>query len=120
MGFVASFLLIYQPQLRSTSLSTTSVGRIFKTPSALDLQQTGSYKYMTYDQLSENARRNGYQVKYTSRGFEIDGQGTLLLGGSIHYPRSTPEMWDDLLLKARHDGLNHIEICKSFTILFRL
>ncbi|KAK1554837.1 hypothetical protein Q3G72_018080 [Acer saccharum] len=34
---------------------------------------------------------------------------TLILSGSIHYPRSTPEMWIDLIKKAKEGGLNAIE-----------
>ncbi|DAZ94405.1 TPA: hypothetical protein N0F65_003434 [Lagenidium giganteum] len=70
----------------------------------------GSFQFMTYADVSAHGRKHGYNVSVSPRGFTVDGKQTLLLGGSIHYPRSTPVMWDDLLLKAKHDGLNHIEL----------
>ncbi|KAI5021213.1 hypothetical protein ZWY2020_055058 [Hordeum vulgare] len=39
----------------------------------------------------------------------IDGERRLLISGSIHYPRSTPEMWPDLIRKAKEGGLDAIE-----------
>ncbi|KAF2285145.1 hypothetical protein GH714_038820 [Hevea brasiliensis] len=33
----------------------------------------------------------------------------ILISGSIHYPRSTPEMWPDLIQKAKDGGLDVIE-----------
>ncbi|KAG9154970.1 hypothetical protein Leryth_012154 [Lithospermum erythrorhizon] len=50
-----------------------------------------------------------HQVSYNGRAITIDGQRRLLLSGSIHYPRSTPEMWPDLINKAKEGGLNTIE-----------
>ena len=32
-----------------------------------------------------------------------------MFSGSIHYPRSTPEMWADLLKKSKEGGLNVIQ-----------
>uniref|UniRef100_H3HE36 Beta-galactosidase n=1 Tax=Phytophthora ramorum TaxID=164328 RepID=H3HE36_PHYRM len=49
-------------------------------------------------------------VTYSPRGFEIDGKRTLLLGGSIHYPRSSAGQWEQLLREAKRDGLNHVEM----------
>ncbi|KAL5974513.1 hypothetical protein ACLOJK_031178 [Asimina triloba] len=49
------------------------------------------------------------QVSYDSRAITIDGQRRLILSGAIHYPRSTPEMWPDLMQKAKDGGLNTIE-----------
>src|SRR3954462_11493729 len=51
----------------------------------------------------------GYEVGYDSRAVTIDGRRTLLLGGSIHYPRSTPGMWPDLMRRAKEAGLNAID-----------
>ncbi|KAJ7978616.1 Beta-galactosidase [Quillaja saponaria] len=48
-------------------------------------------------------------VTYDGRSLLIDGKRELLFSGSIHYPRSTPDMWPDLLQKARHGGLNVIQ-----------
>lgn len=51
----------------------------------------------------------GTQVGYDSRAVIIDGQHTLLLSGAIHYPRSTPAMWDDMMRRSKAAGLNTIE-----------
>ncbi|KAJ4848040.1 Beta-galactosidase 15 [Turnera subulata] len=48
-------------------------------------------------------------VTYDNRAVKIDGERKLLISGSIHYPRSTPEMWPDLISKAKDGGLNTIE-----------
>ncbi|XP_077219958.1 beta-galactosidase 15-like [Tasmannia lanceolata] len=49
------------------------------------------------------------EVTYDGRAIIIDGQRRVLLSGSIHYPRSTPEMWPDLIQKAKDGGLDAIE-----------
>ncbi|XP_023529881.1 beta-galactosidase 15-like isoform X2 [Cucurbita pepo subsp. pepo] len=49
------------------------------------------------------------QVFHTNRAITIDGQPRILLSGSIHYPRSTPQMWPDLIRKSKEGGLNAIE-----------
>ena len=51
-----------------------------------------------------------YTVTYDSRSFFINNKRTLLLGGSIHYPRLSPGQWVDILTKAKNDGLNHVQI----------
>ncbi|KAI4325453.1 hypothetical protein MLD38_030853 [Melastoma candidum] len=48
-------------------------------------------------------------VTYDRKSLVIDGQRRILFSGSIHYPRSTPEMWEDLVLKAKDGGLDVIE-----------
>src|SRR2546425_325258 len=48
-------------------------------------------------------------VSYDKRAVLIDERRTLLLSGAIHYPRSTPAMWPDLLRQARQGGLNTVE-----------
>jgi hypothetical protein len=48
-------------------------------------------------------------VSYDSRAVLIDGRRTLLVSGSIHYPRSTPAMWPGLMQLSRESGLNTIE-----------
>ncbi|TKY67659.1 Beta-galactosidase 14 [Spatholobus suberectus] len=48
-------------------------------------------------------------VTYDGRSLIIGGKRELLFSGSIHYPRSTPEMWPDILDKARHGGLNVVQ-----------
>ncbi|KAK8697011.1 hypothetical protein V6N13_113175 [Hibiscus sabdariffa] len=48
-------------------------------------------------------------VSYDSKAITINGKRRILLSGSIHYPRSTPEMWPDLIAKAKEGGLDVIE-----------
>ncbi|KAK3445531.1 hypothetical protein EUGRSUZ_A01556 [Eucalyptus grandis] len=48
-------------------------------------------------------------VSYDERGIKLNGQSRIIISGSIHYPRSTPEMWGDLIKKAKEGGLNAIE-----------
>ncbi|KAI4335303.1 hypothetical protein L6164_013963 [Bauhinia variegata] len=48
-------------------------------------------------------------VTYDRKGLIIDGKRRILISGSIHYPRSTPEMWPDLIQKAKDGGLDVIQ-----------
>ncbi|KAF3512908.1 hypothetical protein F2Q69_00002410 [Brassica cretica] len=48
-------------------------------------------------------------VTYDHRALVIDGKRKILISGSIHYPRSTPEMWPDLIQKSKDGGLDVIE-----------
>ncbi|KAF0930361.1 hypothetical protein E2562_032199 [Oryza meyeriana var. granulata] len=48
-------------------------------------------------------------VAYDDRSLILDGERRIIVSGSIHYPRSTPEMWPDLIKKAKEGGLNTIE-----------
>ncbi|XP_010504030.1 PREDICTED: beta-galactosidase 2-like [Camelina sativa] len=48
-------------------------------------------------------------VTYDHKALIINGQRRILLSGSIHYPRSTPEMWPDLIHKAKEGGLDVIQ-----------
>ncbi|KAK8602320.1 hypothetical protein V6N12_052131 [Hibiscus sabdariffa] len=48
-------------------------------------------------------------VSYDSKAIVINGSRRILLSGSIHYPRSTPEMWPDLIAKAKEGGLDVIQ-----------
>ncbi|XP_060198278.1 beta-galactosidase 16-like [Lycium barbarum] len=51
----------------------------------------------------------GANVTYDGRSLIIDGQRKLLFSGSIHYPRSTPDMWPSLISKAKGGGIDVIE-----------
>ncbi|XP_031399214.1 beta-galactosidase 8-like [Punica granatum] len=51
----------------------------------------------------------GTTVTYDSRALVIDGKRRVLQSGSIHYPRSTPEVWPELIRKAKEGGLDVIE-----------
>ncbi|KAE9612961.1 putative beta-galactosidase [Lupinus albus] len=48
-------------------------------------------------------------VTYDRKAILINGQRRILFSGSIHYPRSTPDMWKDLVYKAKEGGLDVIE-----------
>ncbi|XVF47153.1 hypothetical protein PTKIN_Ptkin03bG0086400 [Pterospermum kingtungense] len=48
-------------------------------------------------------------VTYDHRAIVIDGKRRVLVSGSIHYPRSTPDMWPDLIQKSKDGGLDVIE-----------
>ncbi|GAB4826198.1 hypothetical protein Ancab_009063 [Ancistrocladus abbreviatus] len=49
------------------------------------------------------------KVAYDARALKFNGERKLILSGAIQYPRSTPEMWPDLMRKAKEGGLNAIE-----------
>ncbi|XP_043690636.1 beta-galactosidase 15 [Telopea speciosissima] len=48
-------------------------------------------------------------VSYDGRAIKINGERRVFLSGSIHYPRSTEEMWPELIRKAKEGGLDTIE-----------
>ncbi|XAR51103.1 Beta-galactosidase [Bertholletia excelsa] len=48
-------------------------------------------------------------VSHDGRAITIDGQRRILLSGSIHYPRSTVEMWPELIKKSKEGGLDAVE-----------
>ncbi|GMN48724.1 hypothetical protein TIFTF001_017899 [Ficus carica] len=54
-------------------------------------------------------RKHAHGVVYDGRSLIINGKRELLFSGSIHYPRSTPDMWPELIQKAKHGGLNVIQ-----------
>ncbi|KAK1289663.1 Beta-galactosidase 8 [Acorus calamus] len=52
---------------------------------------------------------NSVTVEYDHRALLINGTRKVLISGSIHYPRSTPQMWPDLIQKSKDGGLDVIE-----------
>nr|KAJ3418534.1 hypothetical protein HK105_008196 [Polyrhizophydium stewartii] len=50
-----------------------------------------------------------FKVGYDDRAFTINGKRKLLIVGAIHYPRSTPEMWPELMRRSKEAGINTIE-----------
>ena len=48
-------------------------------------------------------------ISYDSRAISINGERTFIKSGAIHYPRSTPAMWPDMMKRSRDLGLNAIE-----------
>ncbi|KAJ0652354.1 putative beta-galactosidase [Helianthus annuus] len=47
-------------------------------------------------------------VTYNAKSVIVGGNPILIFSGSIHYPRSTPEMWPDIIRMAKEGGLNTI------------
>ncbi|RVX21335.1 Beta-galactosidase 6 [Vitis vinifera] len=54
-------------------------------------------------------KARGAQVTYDGRSLIIDGHRKILFSGSIHYPRSTPQMWASLIAKAKEGGVDVIQ-----------
>jgi beta-galactosidase len=48
-------------------------------------------------------------ITYDGRSLIINGKRTLLISGAMHYPRSTPDMWPQMLKQSKAAGLNCIE-----------
>ncbi|KAI4377786.1 hypothetical protein MLD38_015364 [Melastoma candidum] len=48
-------------------------------------------------------------VTYDRKAVIINGRRRILVSGSIHYPRSTPDMWPGLIQKAKAGGLDVIQ-----------
>ncbi|WMV16098.1 hypothetical protein MTR67_009483 [Solanum verrucosum] len=48
-------------------------------------------------------------VSYDHKALVIDGKRRILQSGSIHYPRTTPEIWPEIIRKAKEGGLDVIE-----------
>ncbi|XP_022769082.1 beta-galactosidase 5-like [Durio zibethinus] len=59
--------------------------------------------------LLVNSRLLQCSITYDKKAILINGQRRILISGSIHYPRSTPEMWEDLIKKAKDGGLDVID-----------
>ncbi|KAK1384448.1 Beta-galactosidase [Heracleum sosnowskyi] len=55
------------------------------------------------------AAKSGGSVTYDGRSLIINGKRNILFSGSIHYPRSTPDMWPSLISKAKEGGLQVIQ-----------
>jgi hypothetical protein len=53
--------------------------------------------------------KNGTVITYDRRSLMIDGRREIFFSGSIHYPRSPPDLWPDLIAKAKEGGLNVVE-----------
>ncbi|KAE8705803.1 Beta-galactosidase 4 [Hibiscus syriacus] len=71
-----------------------------------------AYNYLEGTIPSECASMNltfASTVTYDSRAIFIDGKRRVLVSGSIHYPRSTPDMWPNLIQKSKDGGLDMIE-----------
>jgi len=49
------------------------------------------------------------KISYDHRAVTVDGQRTLTLAGAMHYPRSMPSLWPELMRLAKSAGLNTVE-----------
>ncbi|KAG0472522.1 hypothetical protein HPP92_013930, partial [Vanilla planifolia] len=48
-------------------------------------------------------------VTYDARSLIVNGKREIFFSGSIHYPRSTPEMWPRIIANAKLGGINLIQ-----------
>ena len=51
----------------------------------------------------------GTHVTFDNRAFVINGTRTMLIGGSVHYPRMNSAEWPHILKSAKESGLNLIQ-----------
>ncbi|GAB2291951.1 hypothetical protein Dimus_026201 [Dionaea muscipula] len=61
------------------------------------------------DEESETTGAKEVGVTYDSRSLRINGRREIIFSGSIHYPRTQAQDWDDLLRKSKQGGLNCIQ-----------
>ncbi|KAL0733187.1 hypothetical protein Bca4012_009397 [Brassica carinata] len=61
------------------------------------------------DKEKETSKNTKKEVTYDGTSLIINGKRELLYSGSIHYPRSTPDMWPKIIKKAKQGGLNTIQ-----------
>ncbi|XVF67927.1 hypothetical protein PTKIN_Ptkin10aG0161700 [Pterospermum kingtungense] len=61
------------------------------------------------DEQIQVDKKGNQAVFYDRRSVVVNGKRELFFSGSIHYPRSTPDQWPDLILKARKGGINVID-----------
>ncbi|KAG4178090.1 hypothetical protein ERO13_A10G019900v2 [Gossypium hirsutum] len=74
-----------------------------KTPLSLALVFVSVFAVFCFDHALSTT------VTYDHRALVIDGKRRVLQSGSIHYPRSTPEVWPELIRKSKEGGLDVIE-----------
>ncbi|KAF6166452.1 hypothetical protein GIB67_038189 [Kingdonia uniflora] len=59
--------------------------------------------------VASHGKKKNMGVTYDGRSLVVNGRRELLFSGSIHYPRSTPDMWPKILSKAKHGGINLVQ-----------
>lgn len=59
--------------------------------------------------MSQVGQQNPRRIGYDGRAVVVDGRRALVVGGSVHYPRSTPLLWPDLFRRSRAAGLTAID-----------
>jgi hypothetical protein len=50
-----------------------------------------------------------FNVSFDHRALIIDGSRRMLISAGIHYPRAAPEMWPDILAKAKEGGADVVQ-----------
>ena len=48
-------------------------------------------------------------VTWDTKSFSIDGERTFLIGGSMHYPRSSAEEWPSIMHSMKDNGINLLQ-----------
>ena len=51
----------------------------------------------------------GMNVSFDGRAFLIDGKRTMIMSGSVHYPRASSAEWPNIIEMAKKNGINMIE-----------
>ncbi|KAK8710392.1 hypothetical protein V6N13_145716 [Hibiscus sabdariffa] len=93
---------ILQDKMQDKSFDACPFGSIVLMPTTgIELQIVTPISFLAY--------KFECSVTYDRKAIVINGQRRILFSGSIHYPRSTPEMWEDLIHKAKDGGLDVIE-----------
>jgi len=65
----------------------------------------GGSGFLTFDSV----RGQAYNVSFDGRSLLLNGERTVFLSGTVHYPRVTPATWPALAATAKRFGLNMIE-----------
>ncbi|XP_031250429.1 beta-galactosidase 13-like [Pistacia vera] len=68
----------------------------------------GLFVFLVFSGIADG-RSHKKGVTYDGRSLIINGNRELLFSGSVHYPRMPPEMWWDIINKAKDGGLNVIQ-----------
>ena len=78
---------------------------------AAALQLAGTSAAAAQDIVASYSELGGkpYTVGYDGRSMRLGGKPALLLSGSVHYVRSTPEMWPEIFAKMKASGMNAVE-----------
>lgn len=91
------------PLLLVSAVSATVTDSVWYASDAPDfVPNAGSLSYA-------DVRGAPYKVDYDHRAIRINGQRVLLLSGGMHYPRSSPLMWPQLMEASRAAGLNTVQ-----------
>ncbi|KAJ0040362.1 hypothetical protein Pint_28493 [Pistacia integerrima] len=68
----------------------------------------GLFVFLVFSGVADG-RSHKKGVTYDGRSLIINGKRELLFSGSVHYPRMPPEMWWDIINKAKGGGLHVIQ-----------